>query len=64
MTTPTTPAEAMLMQQAVDALMECDRDGDYPLIAELNAAIDRLAALAAIQVEPQEPWRGATGITA
>jgi len=55
------PDVAGMLQQCIDALMECDRDGDYPLIENIREAvslfaIDRLAAseAEAVKVEAVE----------
>lgn len=44
-----------LIQQAIDALMECDRDGDYPLIEQLNAALAAPVAPAGDKPATSEP---------
>lgn len=45
-----------LIQQAIDALMECDRDGDYPLIEQLNAALAAPVAPAGDKPATSEPF--------
>lgn len=54
-----TEALPLLLRRAIDALMECDRDGDYPLIAELEAAETALAQRQQVPENATEPMQKA-----